>query len=171
MGLFRTTWLNFILASLLVVGLIGGWVFLISQIQQASERISTITAESSSRARERMQARNSVVILRNHTKDIIRMQQFFVDPEPIAFIKKLKETGTALQVQTTLGVGQAVTSDSKQIVFQISAEGTEKNVLQYLQALEYLPYITEMRDFTFSRLPTEAGQTAKLTVNLAVQTK
>ena len=171
MRLFRTTWFSFIFAGLLVGGLVGGWVFLFLQIQQASERISTITAENYSREQERMQARNSVVVLHNRTKDIARMQQFFVDPEPIAFIKKLKETGTALQVKTTLGLGQAATPDTRQIVFQISADGTEKNVLEYLQALEYLPYITEFRDFTFSRLPTEGEQTAKLTVNLAVQTK
>lgn len=173
MRFLKTTWANYVFAALLMGTLIGAWLLLLSQIQNGTQQIQLIRSEITSRTNEGLQAHNSILILRAHATDIERMKKIFVDREPVEFIKKIKEAGDAIGVKTALSVEDSSGKDQK-LIFRISAEGLEKNVLQYFKAIEYLPYSIEFREFTFSRVSDESGQSkpqgnTKLSVVIAVR--
>jgi len=84
-----------------------------------------------------------------------RTQKIFILPgQEIEFINKLDSLAVKYRVQAAITPdfnGPALTSDIKQLLLGIKAEGESKNLIAYLQGLESLPEIFSINQLTLTK--------------------
>lgn len=152
---------------------------LASGVQTARQVLQELQSKIAELDLEERSSKSSKIILETRADDLARLGNIAISREqPVEFIEALERSAKALGVKLALDIDETNKQTGK-LVFRLTVEGGEQNVLRYFRLLELAPYDIKITDFNFERLSKESGQTGRiglftgtrLSVSLNVRTK
>ncbi len=146
---------KFISASIILVTLIAALVcaFVIisnniyayrSMLESSADKISSGEKEFSHMVRISN-------VIKNRSQDIKRIRYIAIDAErPLRFIETIEQIGRITDVEVALTVNEKK-NDVRELLFQTTLQGNEKDVRAMLALIEELPYQINITHISFQR--------------------
>jgi len=166
-------------ASAAVVGTLGAaYLFFLWAVNSADSALSTLVAQITELEDDREVARVAKDALGKRSADIQRLQEFFVNRQsPVEFIEALEEIQRKTGSLVAVDINE--TPQEMELVFRLTVEGGEKNLQNYLSAIELLPYLVRVEDLQYQKLspsdpsvlPQSKGQTFGARMVLLIKVK
>lgn len=126
----------------------------VDEISQSERRQDVIRQKIEDLAAERRRARASEELLRKRHADIRRISGFFADRKsPIAFIEAAEAAAARTGTIIVLDADEAASSDTA-LRFRVTVQGGADRLLDFVRALELLPYPIDIRDIVFQNAST-----------------
>ncbi|OGZ96772.1 MAG: hypothetical protein A3J10_02425 [Candidatus Sungbacteria bacterium RIFCSPLOWO2_02_FULL_54_10] len=146
----RYTFVAVSVVALAAVG-IAAWGFAqaIAIVWQGHAAQAEIRQNIGVRAEERQSARASEVLLRNRQEDIRRIGAFFVPRHgPIAFIEAVEYVASRTGNTISLDIDENVGGE-RALRFRLTVEGGANGLVDFMRAVELLPYKIDIQDMVF----------------------
>ncbi len=149
---FQKLILTFFLTALVVLLTGTGYFWLVSQIKNLEGSIRSIKSELILLEKERTAVRKINFWLEEKNSDVARIKKFFVERDEIVeFIETLEGLAKNSGNKIALDYDE-FKSQGEYLFFRLTADGTEKSVRRYLEAMEFLPYEIRTADIAFQKL-------------------
>ena len=149
-------------------GTIVTWVFVLAALSYAffyiSDRIAQTRLElaqiESNIIQIEIDRRLALVTeqtLKNHTQDVERMRNFFVDRHaPIAFIERIEDI--ARQTENTISLlAEEGKSNAETLYFRVTVSGTDTSVRNMLRMIIALPFDISIDSVAYERAGTDGS--------------
>ena len=125
---------------------------MVSQIKNLEGSIRSIKSELILLEKERTAVRKINFWLEEKNSDVARIKKFFVERDEIVeFIETLEGLAKNSGNKIALDYDE-FKSQGEYLFFRLTADGTEKSVRRYLEAMEFLPYEIRTADIAFQKL-------------------
>lgn len=110
------------------------------------------------RTEERHRAKLSDAVMKRRAQDLARVTTFLIDRRsPVAFLEAVERAAARTGNTIAIDVDEGKSSESF-LRFRFTAEGGERSIIRFVQALELLPYRLDIREMAFQNLITETAE-------------
>ena len=108
---------------------------------------------------ERRNARNLASLLDERRLEVSRINRFFIDRDrPIAFIEDIERLAAATDNIVTIDIDEEQ-SDERNLGFQLTLEGSQVSILNYVRLFELAEYKIAGQELAFQKSAADAAQT------------
>jgi len=155
----RVTLIHLILAVLLVLSVLGAYLFWFTAVGKASAEAAVLAENIRAKSQELEKVAAAKVALEALAEDEASIRAYLVrEAEIVPFLGRLEEAGTSLGASVdVVSVSTETLAERSRIMLSVKIEGSFDAVLRTLGSIEYGAYDSSVERITFDTVP--AGET------------